>query len=268
VEGLPEKKEKRMRRTIVLLTTMAMTLLVATSVAVAATVDCPDNTTSSILCKGTIGDDTMTGTEATYHDPIESFVWGDKIFGYGGNDTLKARGGPDELDGGPGNDTLSGGNGKDTYLFEDNWGVDTITSPQPRGDILDFSKLTQSVSVKNNSAKSGTNTLNWDPTVRFGVIRGGAGGDILNANNSGTYLDGAAGQDWLLGGFSNDTLVGGAGPDYFAGGSGDDTIHANDRETDQLVVCGAGDDTVYYDNSGRTRDFPDQFRDCENKKAK
>jgi secreted trypsin-like serine protease len=36
---LPEKKEKRMRRTIALLTTMAMTLLMATSVAMAATGD-------------------------------------------------------------------------------------------------------------------------------------------------------------------------------------------------------------------------------------
>jgi hypothetical protein len=46
-EGLPEKKEKQMRRTIALLMTMAMMLLVATSVAVAATVNCPANTTSN-----------------------------------------------------------------------------------------------------------------------------------------------------------------------------------------------------------------------------
>jgi hypothetical protein len=47
MEGLPEKKEKQMRRTIALLATMAMTLLVAASVVMAATVNCPANTTSN-----------------------------------------------------------------------------------------------------------------------------------------------------------------------------------------------------------------------------
>ena len=102
-----------MRRTIALLTAMVMTLLVAASVAMAATVNCPANTSSNILCKGTIGGDTMTGTDRTYSDGIDAYFWGDKIFGYGGNDTLNARGGPDELDGGPGNDTLYGGDGSD-----------------------------------------------------------------------------------------------------------------------------------------------------------
>jgi Ca2+-binding RTX toxin-like protein len=259
---LPEKKEKKMRRTIALLTAMAMLLLVATSVAMAATVNCPANTSSNILCKGTIGDDTMTGTDASYSDGIDAFFWGDKIFGYGGNDTLNARGGPDELDGGPGNDKLDGGKGDDRYLFEDGWGVDTLTSDASGKDTLDFSKLTQRVVFHNNRATSGTNTLSWVSTVRFEGITGGADSDILNGTIPGTnlpnYRDGAAGNDWLEGTDGADTLVGGAGEDVFAGGSGDDTISANDREADGLILCGAGYDIVRYD---RTRDFPDST--CE-----
>src|SRR5215213_9141173 len=100
MEGLPEKKEKQMRRTIALLTTMAMTLLVATSVALAATISCPDNPEPTTKCTGTIGDDKMTGTDRTYWaapgDP-DSYAYGDNIFGYEGNDVISARGGPDNL---------------------------------------------------------------------------------------------------------------------------------------------------------------------------
>jgi Ca2+-binding RTX toxin-like protein len=119
MEGLHEKKEKQMRRTICLLTAMVMTLLVATSVAMAATVNCPANTSSNIWCQGTNGDDLMTGTDATYSNGIDVYFWGDKSFGYGGNDTLNARGGPDELDGGPGNDKLFGGEGDDKLIGRD-----------------------------------------------------------------------------------------------------------------------------------------------------
>ncbi len=51
MERLPEKKEKHMRRTIALLTTMAMMLLVATPVAVALNKTCP----YSVSCYGTTG---------------------------------------------------------------------------------------------------------------------------------------------------------------------------------------------------------------------
>ena len=106
-----------MRRTIVLLTTMAMMLLVATSVAMAATISCQVPTHDGFLCQGTSSDDTMTGTDATYGNCADpDGCWGDNIFGYGGNDTLIARGGPDQLNGGLGNDKLDGGGSFDRLM--------------------------------------------------------------------------------------------------------------------------------------------------------
>jgi Ca2+-binding RTX toxin-like protein len=75
-----------MRRTIVLLATMSLTLLVASGVALA------------INKIGTDGPDTLRGTNGD-----------DNLVGKGGNDTLLALGGNDTLLGGPGKDIVNGG---------------------------------------------------------------------------------------------------------------------------------------------------------------
>ena len=72
-----------MRRTILLLATMALTLLVASGVALAVTKI------------GTDGPDTLKGTNGT-----------DTLIGKGGNDALFALGGVDNLLGGEGKDWL------------------------------------------------------------------------------------------------------------------------------------------------------------------
>ena len=76
-----------MRRTIVLLATVALTLLVASGVALALT------------RIGTDGPDTLRGTKGN-----------DNLIGKGGNDKLLALAGNDTLLGGPGKDTVNGGN--------------------------------------------------------------------------------------------------------------------------------------------------------------
>jgi Ca2+-binding RTX toxin-like protein len=76
-----------MRRTIVLLATMALTLLVASGVALAVT------------RIGTDGPDTLRGT-----------IGDDNLIGQGGNDTLLSLAGDDTLLGGPGKDVVNGGN--------------------------------------------------------------------------------------------------------------------------------------------------------------
>src|SRR5215207_1409456 len=76
-----------MRRTIVLLAAMALTLLVASGVALAATKI------------GTNGPDTLRGTNGA-----------DDLVGLGGNDVLFGLGGRDNLLGGPGKDWVLGGN--------------------------------------------------------------------------------------------------------------------------------------------------------------
>ena len=76
-----------MRRTIVLLSTMALTLVVASGVALAVTKI------------GGPGPDTLRGTNGA-----------DNLLGNSGNDTLYGLRGKDNLLGGPGKDVVSGGN--------------------------------------------------------------------------------------------------------------------------------------------------------------
>jgi len=80
-----------MRRTILLLATMALTLLVASGVALAVTKI------------GTNGPDTLRGTNGD-----------DLLLGKGGNDQLFSLRGNDNLLGGRGNDIVAGGNGQHT----------------------------------------------------------------------------------------------------------------------------------------------------------
>src|SRR5215210_8135229 len=75
-----------MRRTMLLLATMALTLLVASGVALAVTKI------------GTNGPDTLKGTNGD-----------DNLIGKGGNDILFALAGNDNLLGGPGKDIVVGG---------------------------------------------------------------------------------------------------------------------------------------------------------------
>ena len=75
-----------MRRTIVLLATMTLTLLVASGVALAVT------------RIGTDGPDTLRGTKGN-----------DNLIGKGANDTLLSLAGDDTLLGGPGKDVVNGG---------------------------------------------------------------------------------------------------------------------------------------------------------------
>jgi len=75
-----------MRRTVLLLATMALTLLVASGVALAVTKI------------GTNGPDTLRGTNGA-----------DQLIGKGGNDILLALAGNDTLLGGPGKDIVNGG---------------------------------------------------------------------------------------------------------------------------------------------------------------
>jgi Ca2+-binding RTX toxin-like protein len=78
-----------MRRTILLVATMALTLLVASGVALA------------ITRIGTDGPDTLKGTNGD-----------DNLIGMGGNDELFSLRGDDNLLGGPGKDVVAGNNGR------------------------------------------------------------------------------------------------------------------------------------------------------------
>jgi len=109
-----------MRRTILLLATMALTLLVASGVALAVT---KIGTNGHDVLKGTDGKDNLLGLGGQ-----------DDIFGKGGSDNLlggpgkdnvlggderRLGGGDKNLVGGPGNDFVLGGKGSDNIVGED-----------------------------------------------------------------------------------------------------------------------------------------------------
>jgi Ca2+-binding RTX toxin-like protein len=118
-----------MRKTLLLLTTMALALLVAGGVALAAPVTCQ----VGVTCKGTSSADTITGTTSN-----------DTIKGLGGNDTISALDGIDKIDGGTQNDTMDGGAANDSYRFSNNFGVDSISADSAGVDTIDFSRFTTS----------------------------------------------------------------------------------------------------------------------------
>jgi hypothetical protein len=132
-----------MRRTLLLVATTALLMLVAVGAALAASIDCP--TASGGYCYGTNSGDALYGTsnvdrEYGYggSDLMNGYGGGD--FMYGGNETglgdkmrggagadlVNGQGGDDLINGGPGRDTLKTGRGSDRVEAKDGE-KDTIT---------------------------------------------------------------------------------------------------------------------------------------------
>jgi Ca2+-binding RTX toxin-like protein len=144
-----------MRRLMVALTVMGTALIVASGVALAATIACPNR--DGGRCVGTAGDDTMLGRAQA-----------DDMSGRTGNDTMSGRGGPDvmvgdigadNINGGPGNDRLEGGSGAD--ILNGRKGDDRIFAARDRdsdsitcGPGQDFARVSP-VDVIENQAVGG-----------------------------------------------------------------------------------------------------------------
>lgn len=127
---------------------------------------------------GSNADLTLTDTEISFDDGVNSSTNGlalsglseVELSGGSGSNTLDASGfsnnvrltggaGADVLISGTGNDTLTGGGGDDRYVFQDNFGMDTLNEAANQGtDRLDFSAYTGTLSyagqVFANSANS------------------------------------------------------------------------------------------------------------------
>ncbi len=106
-----------------------------------------------------------------------------RIDGGAGDDTINAGAGDDELIGGIGNDTLTGGAGNDSYVFSDNWGVDTIVeAPSGGEDAVDFSEVTASLTFQaqaNLAVTAGANSVTHAGVAVENLI-GGSGSDVFN----------------------------------------------------------------------------------------
>jgi Ca2+-binding RTX toxin-like protein len=248
------------RRMTFLVAVLTTAFVVASGVAWAATIDCPNR--AGKACVGTNKKDSMTGSKRA-----------DDMRARSGNDTLRARGGNDSLTGGPGNDFLQGAGGRDviigqtgndslggtkgsdTYLFRNGWGVDTIFADTSGIDTLDFSALAPGVAVSltpslNNEAISGASRLNFSSTVIIEYVRGGRNRDYLSGNGTNNHLSGNDGSDSIFGQGGNDVLFGGLLDDYLAGGSDEDTLNAGEGDDRYVFGDSWGSDTITGDASG------------------
>jgi len=118
-ESRPRNKEAViMKRAILLMATMTLTVLLATGVALAVEKTCQPLTD----CFGTNQADTLTGTSG--EDQIYGLGGPDLIFGLAGTDLLFGGSGGDEIRGGADGDLLNGAGGDDELRGGD--GVDEI----------------------------------------------------------------------------------------------------------------------------------------------
>ncbi|NLF31889.1 MAG: calcium-binding protein, partial [Planctomycetes bacterium] len=99
------------------------------------------NGDAQVEVHGGAGNDTLTGSAGndliyggSGNDHLDGRGGDDRVFGELGNDVIVGGAGNDVLTGGLGNDTLDGGAGDDTYLFDSDWGADTIAEVADGGD--------------------------------------------------------------------------------------------------------------------------------------
>lgn len=98
---------------------------------------------------GTNRGDTLTGTAArdiidglNGNDLLIGNAGNDILLGGRGNDRLQGGAGDDRLEGGAGRDWLEGGAGSDVFVFQSNWGRDTIADLSSE-DIIDLSAVSR-----------------------------------------------------------------------------------------------------------------------------
>src|SRR5215204_4653901 len=141
-----------MRRTMLLVATMALTLLVASGVALA------------VNKIGTNGPDTLRGTNGA-----------DNLLGKGGNDKLYALRGRDNLLGGPGKDIVIGGTARRPL------GGDKNLQGGPGNDVVFGGRGSDNV-----LGDTGNDFLIDGPTREFSVdkVSGGDGNDVVLVDNA------------------------------------------------------------------------------------
>jgi Ca2+-binding RTX toxin-like protein len=159
-----------MRRTMLLLATMALTLLVASGVALAAT------------RIGTDGPDTLRGTKGD-----------DNLIGQGANDTLLSLAGDDTLLGGPGKDVVNGGSLSQPFAGNKNLvggeGNDVVQGGLDSDNVLG--------GEGNDFMVDGE----FEPPAVKDILSSGEGNDVMNAANK------PAGKDTLTCGSGVDRVL-------------------------------------------------------------
>jgi Ca2+-binding RTX toxin-like protein len=191
-----------MRKTILVVASVALAMVVLGGVAWAANIQCHGARGVLTPCKGTKKADRMMGDSGR-----------NRMYGKKGGDTMYGRGNIDGLTGGPGSDRLNGGGANDGLLGQE--GSDKLFG----GDVDD--EL-------------------W-----------GAG--VNSPDFSNDYIHGQRGNDTIF--VSRENLSHDythSGVDRIYGDMGDDEIFAAGNaevgdSAQEIVDCGPGTDTVYFD---------------------
>jgi Ca2+-binding RTX toxin-like protein len=209
-----------MRKTILVLASVALAMVVAGGVAWAANIQCRANT----KCIGTDQADTMKGTPL--RDSIYAKYGEDTVYGRGSSDKIYGSLGHDKIFGGAGRDWLVGGSQQDTIYGQS--GPDWLAGNYG-DDSLYGGAGVDSLWVEPNNASD----------VKFDDLHGGKNRDYLYGSGQwpGTFE---------------------SGMDHFYGDSGNDYIHvernAGPEESPphsikpppDVVDCGPGYDEVWF----------------------
>ncbi|MDB9540117.1 DUF4347 domain-containing protein, partial [Anabaenopsis arnoldii] len=158
--------------------------------------DAAYNPNTGYTFQGNGGDDILNGRDG--NDTLIGGIGNDTLNGGADNDTLIGGIGNDTLNGGADNDTLNGGAENDTYIFNNNWGQDTVVEEPNQGqDTLDFTGVNQNLNfdINNNNildftVTSGNNQVNGQevngqnrPVTNVEIIRGGQGTNTYTIRN-------------------------------------------------------------------------------------
>ena len=223
------------RKAIVLVLTMAATLVLASGVALAVNKVCLSGTTATNPCKGTAKTKTSSGN--------------DILMGTSGPDYITALSGNDLITGAGGNDTTDGSSGNDTYSYRDAWGTDTLRDSAGI-DALNLSATTTGVDIRmvpqwtnyNRVVSTGGSDLVTMGTSVVEKATGGWGSDALYGGPAvNTLSPGGGGVDtlWDYGGFTGQEGFAPVPPsnDTYKG-------FASNTALDQVMDFGGTSDTV------------------------
>ncbi|HWR00514.1 MAG TPA: cadherin domain-containing protein [Chlorobaculum sp.] len=114
----------------------------------------------------------------------------------------------------------------------------------PSGTVFEFNNVEFAVVVGpvHLEGGAGNNIVSADDSPQYIVL--GPGDDIIHAGGGDDTIGSLAGNDLLYGDGGNDTISGGDGNDTLDGGTGNDTLRG-DAGNDTLIG-GAGDDTAVF----------------------
>ncbi|WP_050529156.1 Ig-like domain-containing protein [Pseudaestuariivita atlantica] len=223
--------------------------------AFAGTDEDPDPTDDQDTETGTAGADVIsTGDDADLitggggDDTLDGGIDNDTVFGNVGNDLITDPQGADSIDGGQGDDTILAG--VDTFLDDTD-----VDNPILTAANVDFDTNTEDGRDFVMGGRGNDSIVTGDDDD---TIDGGADNDFIDAGIDDDSVDGATGDDTILGGHGNDTIDGSQGDDLITAGiettssvitngidlAQTDDVDINDANDRDLVLGGAGDDTI------------------------